>query len=259
MLIAVTRGVSERITECALTHLVREPIDLQRAGTQHRQYENLLAELGCKLIKLPPEPELPDSVFVEDAAVVLDEVAIITRPGAESRRPETAAVTEVLKKYRKLIHIESPGTLDGGDVLQIGKSLYVGLSQRSNQSGIDQLRRILSAYGYSVTTVELRDCLHLKSAVTQVASSTLLINRRWVDDKAFGEMRFIEVALEEPFAANAVRVGETLIFPASFPKTLQRLEIHGIEARTVDTSELAKAEGGVTCCSLIFSDLANPI
>jgi dimethylargininase len=252
MLIAITRAVSERITECELTHLAREPINLQRACAQHENYEILLAELGCKLIKLPAEPALPDSVFVEDTAIVLDELAVITRPGAESRRPEIASIAEVLKQYRKLLHIESPGTLDGGDVLQVGKSVYVGLSQRSNQSSINQLRQILSAYGYTVTAVELRNCLHLKSAVTQVADDTLLINSQWVDGKVFGKMQFIEVAPQEPFAANALRIRGTLIYPLAFPKTRQKLESQGIDLRAVDASELAKAEGGVTCCSLIF-------
>jgi dimethylargininase len=252
MLIAITRGVSERITECELTHMAREPIDLQRARVQHRQYEDWLEEAGCKLIRLPAEPELPDSVFVEDTAIVLDELAVITRPGAESRRPETASVAEALKQYRKLFYIKAPGTLDGGDVLQVGKYLYVGLSQRSNQQGIEQLRQILLAFGYTATAVELRNCLHLKSAVTQIADDTLLINRQWVDDKAFGNMRFIDVVPQEPFAANAVRIGKTLLYPAAFPMTRQKLEAQGIDLRTVAASELAKAEGGVTCCSLIF-------
>ncbi|MGH8398310.1 MAG: arginine deiminase family protein, partial [Gammaproteobacteria bacterium] len=165
MLMAITRDVSARITECELTHLAREPIDLRRAQTQHRQYGELLEELGCKLLRLSTEPDLPDSVFVEDTAIVLDQLAVITRPGAESRRAEINSVADVLNRYRKLFHIESPGTLDGGDVLQVGKALYVGQSHRSNAQGIEQLRRILSPYGYSVVAVELHDCLHLKSAV----------------------------------------------------------------------------------------------
>jgi len=252
MLIAITRGVSERIKECELTYLAREPINLQRAWAQHRQYEELLVQLGCKLVKLPTESQLPDSVFVEDTAVVLDELAVITRPGAESRRAETVSVADILKQYRKLFYIEPPGTLDGGDVLQVGKTLYVGLSHRSNQQGIEQLRKILSAFGYTVTAVTLHDCLHLKSAVTPVAEDTLLINRQWVDDKAFGKIRFIDVSPQEPFATNALLVGKTLIYPEAFPKTRERLEAKGLNVRTVDASELAKAEGGVTCCSLIF-------
>ena len=253
MLIAMTRAVSPRIAECELTHLAREPINPGRARKQHRRYEELLAELGCELHHLPPEHELPDSVFVEDTAVVLDELAVITRPGAESRRAETASVAEALKPYRKLSHIQAPGTLDGGDVLRIGKTLYVGLSNRSNLEGIEQLQRIVIAFGYSVNAVRLRDCLHLKSAVTQVAKDTLLINRQWVNSAVFGSMRLINVDESEPFAANAVRIGDTLIYAEAFPETLGRLKKQGIRIRTVDASELAKAEGGVTCCSLIFT------
>ncbi|MDE3179379.1 MAG: dimethylargininase [Acidobacteriota bacterium] len=250
--IAITREVSPRIAECELTHLARETIDFQRARTQHQQYETLLEELGCKLVRLPAEADLPDSVFVEDAAVVLDELAVITQPGAESRRGETVSVAEALQPYRKLFYIKSPGTLDGGDVLRIGKALYVGLSKRSNREGIEQLRDILLPFGYVVKGVKLRDCLHLKSAVTQVAEDTLLINSAWADTAVFQGFRLIEVAPSEPFAANALLIGDTLVYPAAFPETRQRLEKQGIRVRAVDASELAKAEGGVTCCSLIF-------
>lgn len=251
MLIAITRKVSPRIAECELTHLAREPIDYQRARTQHRQYETLLEELGCKLVRLPAEPDLPDCVFVEDTAVVLDELAVITRPGAESRRTETASVAEALKPYRKLCYIESPGTLDGGDVLPVGKALYVGLSERSSPEGIEQLRRFLIPFGYSVTAVEMRDCLHLKSAVTQVADNTLLVNRAWTDAAMLHGFRLIDVAPSEPFAANALLIGSEVAYSRAFPETRRRLEKQGIRVRTVDASELAKAEGGVTCCSLI--------
>lgn len=252
MLLAITREVSPRIAACELTHLVREPIDLERALQQHRQYEALLEELGCKLIRLPAEPELPDSVFVEDTAVVLDELAVITRPGAESRRAETASIADVLKQYRKLFYIQPPATLDGGDVLRIGKTLYVGLSARSNAKGTQQLRRIVAPFGYSVAGVGLHGCLHLKSAVTRVDEDTLLINRRWVDAGVFESMRQIDVADAEPFAANALLVGGSVIYPEAFPRTRACLEEHGIRVRTVDAAELAKAEGGVTCSSLVF-------
>ncbi|MGH8283297.1 MAG: dimethylarginine dimethylaminohydrolase family protein [Gammaproteobacteria bacterium] len=253
MRIAITREVSPSIVHCELTHLTRESINLQRARAQHRRYEELLKELGCKLLRLPAEPELPDSVFVEDTAIVLDELVVITRPGAESRRAEIGSVAGALKPYRKLLHIESPGTLDGGDVLQVDRTLYVGLSKRSNPQGIEQLRRILSTFGYSVVAVELHDCLHLKSAVTEVSEDTLLLNRNWVDTGVFGSTRLIDVAPSEPFGANAVRIGKTLIYPKAFPETRKRLEAQDINVRSVDASELAKAEGGVSCCSLIFT------
>ena len=253
MLIAITREVSPRIAECELTHLAREPIDVARARVQHHQYEELLTELGCKLTRLPAEPELPDSVFVEDTVIVLDELAVITRPGAESRRAETASVADALKPYRKLVYIQAPATLDGGDVLRLEKTLYVGLSQRSNREGIEQLHRILANFGYRVVPVPLHDCLHLKSAVTQVADKTLLINREWVDDRVLDFFKLIDVDSSEPFAANALLLGNTVIYPEAFSKTRKRLEAQGIDVQMANVSELAKAEGGVTCCSLIFA------
>jgi dimethylargininase len=252
VLIAVTRKVSRNIGSCELTHLGRDKIDVDLAEIQHGQYEACLAELGCRVTSLPAEPELPDSVFVEDTAVVFDEGAIITRPGAESRRPETVSVAEALEKYRKLYHIEPPGTVDGGDVLKIGKKLFVGLSARTNDEGIKQIRSLLSRYDYAVEGVKVTGCLHLKSAVTQVAENTLLINPAWVDERMFKEMALIYIDPSEPFGANALLVGNTVIYPAAYPGTKRRLESAGITVRTVDVSELAKAEGGVTCCSLIF-------
>ncbi|MGH9583896.1 MAG: dimethylarginine dimethylaminohydrolase family protein [Bryobacteraceae bacterium] len=189
MLIAITRAVSPRINECVLTHVAREPIDEGgRARLQHQLYEQCLEETCCQLFHLPAEPKLPDSVFVEDTAIVLDELAVMTTPGAEPRRAETASVAEVLRQYRRLFHIQPPGTLDGGDVLRVARTLYVGLSKRSNPQGIEQLRRLVTPFGYSVTAVPLHDCLHLKSAVTQVADQVLLINRQWVDGACFGSM-----------------------------------------------------------------------
>lgn len=256
-LIAITREISPKIAECELTHLERQVIDIGNARLQYQQYEDALTASGCQVQRLPVESDLPDSVFVEDTAIVLDELAVITRPGAESRRPETEAIARVLQTYRKLACIQPPGTLDGGDVLRINKALYVGLSGRSNLAGVEQLRSILAPYGYSVRGVELHGCLHLKSAVTQVAEDTLLINPDWVDGQVFGEMKLIEVHPEEAFAANAVWIGDAVIHPAAFPRTRQRLVAAGIKVITVDASELAKAEGGVTCCSLIFRDFSK--
>jgi dimethylargininase len=251
-LIAITRQMSPRFSECELTHLERQPIDLDLARAQHRQYEAALRELGCEVMSLPSEPDLPDSVFVEDAALVFDEVAVITRPGADSRKPEAESIARALSPYRTLFTIEAPGTLDGGDVLRVGRTVYVGLSSRSNRSGVEQLQGFLAPYGYPVKGVEVTGCLHLKSAVTQVSEDTLLINSAWVDRAIFGEMRFIEVDAGEPSAANAVWIDDAVIYPASFPKTQQRLENAGLRLKIVDASEVAKAEGAVTCCSLIF-------
>jgi dimethylargininase len=250
---AITRTVSPEINRCQLTCQDRLPIDLELARRQHRRYEDCLTALGCAVLRLPAEPTLPDSVFVEDAAIVLDELAVITRPGAESRRPEIPSIARALRPYRPLAYIEEPGVLDGGDVLRVGRKLFVGLSLRSNQAAIEQLRSRLHGFGYTVAGVQVKGCLHLKSAVTRVGGEVLLINRDWVDGGVFASMNLLEVDANEPFAANALMIGGVVIFPSAFPATRKRLEALGIRVCPVDVSELAKAEGGVTCCSLIFS------
>lgn len=238
--------------KCELTHLARAPIDVRLAEQQHERYGECLRNLGCEVRTLPAEPELPDSVFVEDAAIVLDGVAVITRPGAESRRAETESLAQALAPYRQLLRIEAPGTLDGGDVLRLGHRIYVGRTPRSNDEGIEQLVSLLLPFGYQVIAVEVTGCLHLKSAVTEVAESTLLINPEMVDSSAFEVMDFIEVDPSEPLAANALLLDETVIYPAAHEKTRRRLEKWGIKVVPVDVSEVLKAEGGVTCCSLVF-------
>jgi dimethylargininase len=252
MLVAITREVSPRMSECQLTHLARAPIDVNRACEQHRAYEKCLESQGCRVTSLPAEPELPDSVFVEDAAVVFDEVAILARPGAESRRPEVASIAKALGPYRKLAGIEAPGTLDGGDVLTVGKQVFVGLSRRTNQASIEQMRARLEPHGYSVESVPVERCLHLKSAVSQVAERTLLINPKWMETAAFRGFELIEVDPAEPFASNALLVNGAVIYPTAYGRTRQRLEERGLRVVPVEVSELAKAEGGVTCCSLIL-------
>jgi dimethylargininase len=253
MLAAVTREVSPSIERCELTHLRRETIDFTVARLQHRQYEDCLARLGCEIHRLPVAPELPDSVFVEDTCIVLDELAIVTRPGSDSRKSETHLMAETLKLFRKLRFIESPGTIDGGDVLCVGRSVFVGLSSRTNQPAISQLQTLLSPHGYAVTAVPLRGCLHLKSAAPQVGEKTILVNPSWVEPSVFGKVATIAVDPSEPFGGNALLVRETVVYPAAYPRTRKRLEEYGIQVKVVDVSELAKAEGGVTCCSLVFN------
>lgn len=211
----------------------------------------MIEQSGCRVQRLPALPALPDAVFVEDTALVLDELAVITRPGAESRRPETDSVARALEAYRPLRFIEPPGTLDGGDVLRVGRQVYVGLTLRSNADGIAQLRTILEPFGYQVTAVAVDGCLHLKTAVTQVAERTLLINPQWVAGEAFRAYSWIEVDPAEPQGANALLLNGHVIYPDGFPRTQTRLVQAGIQVRTVEASELTKAEGGVTCCSLI--------
>jgi dimethylargininase len=251
MTVAITRHLSPRFEQCERTHIDCMPIDLEVARAQHREYVRILVELGCRLIELPAEPGLPDSVFVEDTAVVLPEAAVVARPGADSRKPETLSICRALAPYRQLLHITAPATLDGGDVLVMGKVVYVGLSTRSNREAVAQLDELLSAFGYGVMGVELRDCLHLKSAVTRVDDNTVLINPVWVDAEPFRRFEWIEVDPREPHGANCLPLGGRVIYPTAFPHTRIRLERRGYRIAAVALDELAKAEGAVTCCSLI--------
>src|SRR6476620_1044435 len=226
--LALTREVSPALSRCQLTHLARHPIDVALARTQHRQYELALEVLGCDVRRLPGGDEMPDSVFVEDTAVVLPELAIITRPGAESRRSEVTSVAEALRPHHSLAFIESPGTLDGGDVLTIGSAIYVGESTRTNAEGIRQLAELASQFGYRVRPMRVSGCLHLKSAVTRVAEDVILVNSAWVDSSLFPDLRQIEVDRSEPFAANALLIGDSVIYSASYDQTRQRLEKNGL-------------------------------
>jgi dimethylargininase len=250
---ALTRAVPPSVNRCELTHVAREVIDLARAEAQHAEYEEALRRAGCLVEHLPALPDLPDSVFVEDAAVVLDEVAVITRPGAASRRPETETVAAALARYRPLVSIEEPGTLDGGDVLVVGRRVWVGAGGRTNLDGVRQLERHLAPHGYVVRGVEARGCLHLKSAATRVSDSAVLVNPSWADPSTFPPLEVIEIDPGEPFAANALLVGTTLLFGAAHRHTAAHLRARGINVTPVDLSELAKAEGALTCCSLIFN------
>jgi dimethylargininase len=251
-MIAITREISRSIVNCELTHLARTPIDVNRARLQHEQYRNALRALGLEVLSLPEEPNLPDSVFVEDAAIVLDEVAVLTRPGADSRKPEVESIAQALEPYRRLVRIESPATLDGGDVLVVDRKIFVGQTLRTNASALEQMTKLLHPFGYEIIGVPVTECLHLKSGVTQVAENTLLINPAWVEKKYFEGFDFIETAPSEPFAANALLIGGTVIYPSAFAGTRTRLEAVCPRIVTVEADELSKAEGGVTCCSLVF-------
>ncbi len=253
MLVAVTRAVSPTLAECELTHRPRDPIDVAKAVAEHACYEDALRSLGATVVHAPPEPTLPDAVFVEDAALVFAETAVMTRPGAPVRRREVESMAKVLSAYRPLFAIQAPGTLDGGDVMAVGRKIYVGLSSRTSHEGIAQLDQHLSEWGYEVIPVPVTGCLHLKSAVTQVADNLLLINDRWVSPECFGSMGTVTVAPGEPDAANALLIGASVIYPTHHPATAERLDRAGVRVVPVPCGELAKAEGGVTCCSVVFA------
>lgn len=242
-MIAITREVPATIAAGLVTFQERQPVDLVRARQQHQQYRAALAEAGCEVIALPADDAYPDSVFVEDTAIVLGDLAVITRPGAESRRGETGAIAEALAKYRPLVRIEAPATIDGGDVLVLDDRIYVGQSTRTNEEAIGQLRFLTRR---DVIPVDVHGALHLKTAITRVSRNALLVNRAWVDVAPFAGWTLIDA--EEP---NALLVNDVVIYPSAFPATAGDLRARGIDVRTVDADELAKLEGGVTCCALL--------
>ena len=252
MLIAVTRPVSPTLADCELTHRPRVAIDVARVEAEHEQYERTLRFLGATVVRAAYAPELPDAMFVEDTAIVLDDVAIITRPGAPSRVPEIESMDDVLRDYMPTVRIQSPGTIDGGDVLRVGRTLYVGLSSRTNCDGAAQLTAIARKHGYEVVPMTVTGCLHLKSAVSRVAERTLLINDGFVRRDAFGSVEMLAVDAAEPDGANALLVGESVMYASHFPRTAERLDRAGIEVVRVPCAEIAKAEGGLTCCSVLF-------
>jgi dimethylargininase len=252
MLTAITRGVSPAIVNCELTFVSRTPISLEKAVEQHRVYEQMLEEFGARVFSLAAEPALGDSMFVEDPAIVLDELAIIFPLGTESRRAETDSLAAAISPFRELKYVQLPGTVEGGDILRIGRKLFAGLSQRTNEEGIRQLRSIAEQYDYNVKEVLVTGCLHLKSAVTFLGRNTLLANREWFDASQFFGYEWIDVAPEERHAANALAFENVVVLPATFPLTRARIEARGFEVLLLNISELQKAESGLTCSSLLF-------
>jgi dimethylargininase len=252
---AFTRAVSPKLPECALTHLVRTPIDVAKAVAQHAAYERALADAGCEVIRLPELADDPDAVFVEDTALLLDGHAVITRPGVASRANETESTAAGLAGHFE-VHRITFGHVDGGDVLRIGQTLYVGQSTRTDADGVRALAELVDPLGYTVVHAELRDCLHLKTGATyagpdQSGTAVLLFSERSVDPAQFAGVEPMPVDEHEPAAANCLRIANRLILPAGNPRTAERLRERGFQVVEVDVSELQKAESGVTCMSLI--------
>ncbi len=274
--IALVRRPARSLAErCELTFLERMPMAFDALDRQHQAYCDALQAAGAKVLVLDAIEALPDSVFVEDAAVVLDDVAILTLPGAAARQPEPARIASQLASYREQREcILAPGMLEGGDVLRIGNTLFFGLSTRTNRAGIAQLAAIVRRYGYDVVPVEVHGSLHLKTACTALDANTVVLNPAWIDTAAFAGFDRIAVVEDEPFAANVLAIGSTLssstpfnstpfnstlIANAAFPRTLERVQAHarisGQRIIPVDISEFGKAEAGLTCMSLLFSSL----
>jgi dimethylargininase len=252
MLRAITHKVSPKIAECEVTFVDRSPIDLQVAVRQHDTYCDVLKKLGVNVKELSENELYPDSCFVEDTAFVVDELAIICSMGTPSRRGETMLIERELSKYREIAHISLPATIEGGDVLRIGKKIFVGQSSRTNLEGIKELERILAPYGYDVAYVRAEGSLHLKTACTAIDEETLFVNPAWIELDAFKGFNLVPTPTEEPWAANILRVGTTVCIQPGFPRAVELIKRVAERVEIIDMSELGKAEAGLTCSSIIF-------
>lgn len=251
---ALTRAISPLLVDCELSHIDRIPININKASEQQQVYEDALKKMGYTIRRLPETPHLSDGVFVEDTAVLFPEIGIITRPGAKSRRTETKTMSGILKEYRNLLYIAEPGTIDGGDVLVLGKRVFIGLSQRTNIEAINQFAEILKPLGYTVQGVSLTNCLHLKTAITPIEDDLLLANSNWIDEDIFDGYNIENVHPDEPFGANVMRKDNWALCSKAYPHTAEWLSKRGYDVVIIDQSELAKAEAGLTCLSVIVDD-----
>lgn len=255
-MIALTHLPSPRLAECQLTYVARDAIDLARALRQHAAYCRMLADCGASVVQLDVNQHEPDGVFIEDTAIVLDELAIVCRPGAESRRNEPAGVEAALAVHRPVARINAPATLEGGDVLRVGRTLLAGLSSRTNRAGIEQLAAIAGGCGYIVHPVPVNGSLHLKTACTALPDGRLLVNRRWLDTSGLEAFELLDVPAEDPWGANILLVDATICAAAEHVPTNDLLSRMGFALRTVELSEFAKAEGGATCLSVLIPSAA---
>lgn len=254
MAVALTHMISPAIARCELSFIERIPIDYDRAVKEHDAYCSLLRDCGLRVMELTVNSAYPDSTFIEDTAVVVDEIAVMACMGAESRRGEVPGIETVLSTYRTIDRIRPPATLEGGDVLRAGGKVFVGITPRTNTAGVNSLKAILEPFGYQVIPVTVKDCLHLKSACTAIDDDTVLVNPHWVDLDPFKGFHAISVPEDEPWAANTLLIDNTVCMHAGFRKTIDIVRTRGFQVKTVDISELLKAEAGMTCSSVIFDD-----
>ena len=238
-------------TACELTHMSRAPIDMNLALQQHAHYVQTLTNLGLEVTVLPPLDGHADCAFVEDTFILLPEIAIQCRLGAVARLGEGDSIAREFTNI-EMAMIEAPATIEGGDVLRIDRTLYVGLGTRTNKAGINALAEIVEPLGYVVVAISTPGALHLKTACTGLSPSVFLANRDWIEAKALGDVQFVDVDPSEPFGGNTLTVGDTILFPAAHPKTAAKVGALGFKTALIDISEFAKAEAGLTCMSLLW-------
>jgi dimethylargininase len=252
--IALTRGISASIDRCEVSFIDRVPIDVQKMKQQHRAYEEMLQSMGYEVIQISADDSCPDCCFIEDTALVLDEIAVITHPGSTARRAEVPGVVSTIEKFRKTVKIEPPATLEGGDVLRIGRNLYVGLTQRTNVEGVGALRKLVAPYGYTVTAVPTPGALHMKSVCTAANDRTVVADPTRMDVSVFANYDVVEISPEEWMGGDLLPINGTVCMIEGFPKLKSALEGRGLNVRTLNMSEFMKAEAGLTCLSLLFEE-----
>ena len=249
---AIVRVPCKEIVNGLTTSNLGKP-DYKKALEQHTKYIELLKQCGLAVTILQPDSNYPDSVFVEDTAVITPHCAIITNPGAHSRRGEIVEIKEVLKKFfTNIEHIQSPGTLDGGDIIMVGDHCYIGLSKRTNLAGAQQIIKILNKYGITSSIVHLKKVLHLKSGVTYLENNNLVAAGEFIKKQDFQKFNIIEIDEDENYAANCVWINGVVLVPKDFPKAKKAIESAGYNTVEVDVSEFRKIDGGLSCLSLRF-------
>ncbi|MFD2532549.1 dimethylarginine dimethylaminohydrolase family protein [Gracilimonas halophila] len=227
--------------------------DYHKALLQHARYVDALKDLGLEVDVLEADNRFPDSVFVEDVAVCIGNLGVITRPGAGSRRDEITLIKEVISSnFDHVESIKEPGTLEGGDVMMADNTFYVGLSDRTNKPGIDQFRNIMKEFNYSVHQVPLGDILHLKTGISYLEDNNLLLTAEMNEIDLFSSFNKIIVPDEEAYAANSIWINGTVVIPAGFPVTKQKIEAAGYKTVQIEMTEFEKLDGGLSCLSLRF-------
>ena len=251
-LVAITHVPSPNMHRAERTFVDESDVDYELSLRQHAGYRNALERCGAEVIVLDVNRTMPDCVFVEDTAIVLPQLAVMMSPGAESRRGEPAGIEPALRQFREIKRIKPPATIDGGDVVTAGRTVYVGQSPRTNADGIRALRDTLAPFGYSVMGVPVRGCLHLKTACSALPDGRFLVNADWIDVSPLPADRLVSVPADEPWAGDVLVIESRIILADEFPHTAELLESFGFEPIPVTVSEFAKVEGGVTCLSLVF-------
>jgi len=248
---AITRKPGKDFAQGITTSDLGVP-DYELIIQQHNAYVETLQNLGLEVIVLEPLPDYPDAYFVEDTAVVTTDVAIITNPGAETRKSEVNSIEPILAKYRKTARIEASGTVDGGDVLMADRHFFIGLSQRTNKEGARQLGQILSSYGHSYTCIKVSAGLHLKSSINYIGKNSLIITEDYASKPEFKSYEKIVPDKSEEYVANSLLINENLMLPKGFPLIKKVLIDRGFSIIELNVSEIRKMDGGLTCLSLRF-------